>query len=315
MVERRSGTQAVICGKYIHIAEKGLGFMKKIITLLLTFIMCISLCACGNSKGDVSGSITTKQATIAIKDNSLDSVYDTYKKNKLNCITVFCDYTNNGESESSMFLSGSVTAFQNGVELKEPNGKITTYFPQGVKEKNTRVMTGYSYTTYYNFVLEDKTAPVVVKISLGNKSSEITYDLGQEATVNKNQSDEPGVVELENASIKVNKCKFGQYGVDKQYRQYTCAMIICDYTNKSDKEQSLASVIQMQAYQNGKELNSPEYYGSFNQIKHFKDDAIPAGESTTSGFCFVPENSNDPVTVKITDFHGAELTEIELVNE
>ena len=45
------------------------------------------------------------------------------------------------------------------------------------------------------------------------------------------------------------------------------------------------------------------------------DDAIPAGESTTSGFCFVPENSNDPVTVKITDFHGAELTEIELVNE
>ena len=176
-------------------------------------------------------------------------------------------------------------------------------------------MTGYSYTTYYNFVLEDKTAPVVVKISLGNKSSEITYDLGQEATVNKNQSDEPGVVELENASIKVDKCKFGQYGVDKQYRQYTCAMIICDYTNKSDKEQSLASVIQMQAYQNGKELNSPEYYGSFNQIKHFKDDAIPAGESTTSGFCFVPENSNDPVTVKITDFHGAELTEIELVNE
>lgn len=109
--------------------------MKKIITLLLTFIMCISLCACGNSKGDVSGSITTKQATIAIKDYSLDSVYDTYKKNKLNCITVFCDYTNNGESESSMFLSGSVTAFQNGVELKEPNGKITTYFPQGVKEK------------------------------------------------------------------------------------------------------------------------------------------------------------------------------------
>lgn len=89
MVERRSGTQAVICGKYIHIAEKGLGFMKKIITLLLTFIMCISLCACGNSKGDVSGSITTKQATIAIKDYSLDSVYDTYKKNKLNCITVF----------------------------------------------------------------------------------------------------------------------------------------------------------------------------------------------------------------------------------
>lgn len=54
--------------------------MKKIITLLLTFIMCISLCACGNSKGDVSGSITTKQATIAIKDYSLDSVYDTYKK-------------------------------------------------------------------------------------------------------------------------------------------------------------------------------------------------------------------------------------------
>lgn len=292
--------------------------MKKIFSIILAISLSISLCACkngttakeGKTPNDAEGVVYTSNARIEIKDYAINKVKN-QSNQPLKAITIYCEYTNTGSSENSMVMSGQIKAFQNGFELKEPNGKTTTsLLSTDIRNSNSYVQPGYSYTTYYNFMLEDETSPVTVKVTSGQKSSEIIYDLVGE--VNPNESDEPGVVEMKNVHLKINDCQYGYYGLDSKNRQYTCAVVRCEYTNKSDKEQSLNEVLEMHAYQNGKELESTDRYANLNQIDKFTKDKISPNETCVTGFYFDANRNNGNITVKVMNHHGTQLTEMEV---
>ena len=292
--------------------------MKKVMTLFLAIILSVSFCSCKSETSTeksteatpaADGVVETSKARIEIKDYTLNSVKNQANQT-LKAITIYCEFKNLATYENSMFMSGQLKAFQNGFELSSPTGNTTTaLLSDDVKRSNTNVQPGYSYMTYYNFILEDETSPVTVKVTSGGKSSEVTYNLTGET--NPNQSDEPGVVELENAHVKITDCKYRYYGLDNMYKQYPCAMIGCEYTNKSDKEQCLDEVLTMRAYQNGREIEPTALYTSLNQIDKFRHEKISPNETCTTGF-FFDSGSDGAITVKVFNHHGTQLTEIEI---
>jgi hypothetical protein len=293
--------------------------MKKIFSIVLAISLSISLCACkngttaketGKTSNTPEGVVETSNACIKIKDYAINQVKNQANQ-PLKAITIYCEYTNTGNAEHSMFMSGQIKAFQNGFELKSPTGYTTTsLISTDIRDYDSYVQPGYSYTTYYNFMLEDETSPVTVKVISGTESSEITYDLV--GGTNPNESTEPGVVEMENVHLKINDCQYGYYGLDSNYRQYVCAVIRCEYTNKSDKEQSLNEVLEMHAYQNDRELEPTSLYANLSQIDKFTKDKISPNETCITGFYFDANSDDGNITVKVTDHHGTQLTETEV---
>ena len=287
--------------------------------LFLAIILSVSLCSCKSETSTeksteatpaADGVVLTPNARIEIKDYTLNSVKSKTTQEVLKAITVYCEFQNLSIQETSMFMSGQVKAFQNGFELNAPTGNTTTtLLSNDVKDKSTNVQRGYSYLTYYNFMLEDETSPVTIRVTSRGKSSEVTYNLTGEA--NPNQSNEPGVVELGNAHVKITDCKYRYYGLDYRYKQYACALISCEYTNKSDKEQCLDEVLTMRAYQNGRELEPTAAYTSLNQIDKFRNEKISPNETCTTGF-FFDSDSDGNITVKVFNHHGTQLTEMEI---
>jgi hypothetical protein len=160
--------------------------MKKIFSVILAGIMSVSICACksgtmANETGETSnfaGAILeTSNADMKIKDYAVGEIKD-QEDQTLKVITVYCEYKNTGRSENSMSNSAEITAFQNGVELKATDKNTTTpLLYDDIKESDSDVKRGESYTTYYNFILEDETSPVKVRITSGVEMAETTYAL------------------------------------------------------------------------------------------------------------------------------------------
>lgn len=115
------------------------------------------------------------------------------------------------------------------------------------------------------------------------------------------EAEEPGSITSANAKITITDYARGLYlsgGVPLS----DCLTVFCEYTNLSDYENSMFFSAEVQAFQNGIELDPP--IGSFSMnipddVKSPSTNVLP-GYSYTTYENFHLEDTTSPVTLRIT---------------
>lgn len=126
--------------------------MKKVISVLITLLLLLSLVACGS---------TEPEHTLTYVDGSRITLFDEY-----DCVAVFTKYTN-GSAESAVPADNlTVKAYQNGVELSPivPTGNKT----DGYIQCDAGVQCGVTADVVWIFQLDDE-SPVSVELPGGKK--------------------------------------------------------------------------------------------------------------------------------------------------
>lgn len=143
--------------------------MKKVISLIIVFAVCLSLCACGNSN-PVENDADTAPHIVVTKAATVEYVGYRFDDDSLNILHVDFNYKNTGDKAESLHFTVQIKAYQDGKELH-------CHLRDGVSDE---ILPGYDSTSTYSFILDNIESPVLIQYSTWGVSkviSEFTIDI------------------------------------------------------------------------------------------------------------------------------------------
>lgn len=143
--------------------------MKKFLLILLALTMCVSLCACGDSKDakEIASGIAE------IKDCRIEVSKVVFSGGRA---IAYINFTNNSDKSVSLSYYAKVKAFQNGVEL---NDSIYISEDENIRyDIDDTITSGNTIKVALRYNNIDSSSPIVVQIcdNSSNTISEKTFN-------------------------------------------------------------------------------------------------------------------------------------------